>query len=165
MGMETARRPVEEPPGTSDDIDSALEGPSKGMETARRPVEEPPGTSDDIDSALEGPSKALNTNADENDKEPGRRGDMHEPPESLENAVERNPRRMQKQKWSPKEVAAVFRHFNAHIAKGKLATMIECRQCQAAEHPILAGRSLQNIRDFVRNQGTTRKKKALLQKR
>ncbi|KAI4789669.1 hypothetical protein KUCAC02_035106, partial [Chaenocephalus aceratus] len=57
-GMETARRPVEEPPGTSD-----------GMETARRPVEEPPGTSD-----------ALNTNADENDKEPGRRGDMHEPP-------------------------------------------------------------------------------------
>ncbi|KAK5879377.1 hypothetical protein CesoFtcFv8_024686 [Champsocephalus esox] len=84
MGMETARRPVEEPPGTSDDIDSALEGPSKGMETARRPVEEPPGTSDDIHSALEGPSKALNTNADENDKEPGRRGDMHEPPESLE---------------------------------------------------------------------------------
>ncbi|KAF3856684.1 hypothetical protein F7725_017407 [Dissostichus mawsoni] len=81
--------------------------------------------------------EALNTNADENDKEPGRRGDMHEPPESLENAVERNPRRMQKQKWSPKEVAAVLRHFNAHIAKGKLATMIECRQCKAAEHPIL----------------------------
>ncbi|KAK5892950.1 hypothetical protein CesoFtcFv8_013291 [Champsocephalus esox] len=88
MGMETARRPVEEPPGTSDDIDSALEGPSKGMETARRPVEEPPGTSDDIHSALEGPSKALNTNADENDKEPGRRGDMHEPPESLEKTRE-----------------------------------------------------------------------------
>ncbi|KAF3853272.1 hypothetical protein F7725_013960 [Dissostichus mawsoni] len=61
----------------------------------------------------------MNTNADENDKKPGRGGDMHEPPESLENAVERNPRRMQTQKWSPKEVAAVLRHFNAHIAKGK----------------------------------------------
>jgi len=72
---------------------------------------------------------------------------------------------MQKQKWSPKEVAAVLRHFNAHIAKGRLATMIACRQCKAAEHPILAGRSLQNIRDFVRNEGTAQKKKALLQKR
>lgn len=72
---------------------------------------------------------------------------------SLENA-----RRAQKRQWSPKEVAAVMRHFGGHIAKGKLATMIECKQCKTAEDPTLVGRSVQNIRDFVRNRGTKKKK-------
>ncbi|KAG8012124.1 Multiple C2 and transmembrane domain-containing protein 1, partial [Nibea albiflora] len=59
-----------------------------------------------------------------------------------------NARRKQKRQWSPKEVAAIMRHFKRHILKGKLATMIECQQCKKAEDPVLASRSVQNIRDF-----------------
>uniref|UniRef100_A0A1A8LY76 Uncharacterized protein n=2 Tax=Nothobranchius pienaari TaxID=704102 RepID=A0A1A8LY76_9TELE len=73
---------------------------------------------------------------------------------SLENAT-----RAKKNPWSPVEVAAVLRHFNEHIKKGKLATMIECQQCKKAEDPTLAGRSTQNIQDFVRNRGFTLEKK------
>ncbi|KAG8001735.1 hypothetical protein GBF38_010519, partial [Nibea albiflora] len=71
-----------------------------------------------------------------------------------------NARRKQKRQWSPKEVAAIMRHFKRHILKGKLATMIECQQCKKAEDPVLASRSVQNIRDFVRNRGVTLKKQS-----
>lgn len=73
---------------------------------------------------------------------------------SLESA-----KRAKKHLWSPMEVAAVMRHFGEHIKNGKLATMIECQQCKKAEDPALAGRSIQNIRDFVRNRGVTLKRK------
>lgn len=79
-----------------------------------------------------------------------------------ENSAEKNlddAKRKQKQAWSPTEIAAVQRHFRDHIARGKLATKIECQQCKNAEHPALATRTLQNIRDFVRNRGLTLKKK------
>lgn len=80
----------------------------------------------------------------------------------LENSDERdNARRKQKRIWSPTEIAAVLRHFRDHVARGKLASKIECQQCKTAEHPALANRSLQNIRDFVRNRGLTLKKKNL----
>lgn len=71
-----------------------------------------------------------------------------------------DPRRKQKQQWSPTEVAAVMRHFRDHIKKGKLATKIECQQCKTAEHPALTSRTVQNIRDFVRNRGVSLKKKS-----
>lgn len=67
--------------------------------------------------------------------------------------------KQKKHPWSPIEVAAVMRDFAEHIKKGKLATMIECQQCKKAEDPALAGRSIQNIRDFVRNRGVTLKRK------
>ncbi|XP_073716136.1 uncharacterized protein [Misgurnus anguillicaudatus] len=162
-GLKKARRTVEEPPGTSyDDFDSALEGSSKainqptskkdkkharrekceqpGLKKARRTVEEPPGTSyDDFDSALEGSSEVI-----------------------LENSAESgDARRIQKRVWSPTEISAVMRHFRNHIAKCKLATKIECLQCKNAEHPALDSRSVQNIRDFVRNRGLTLKRKQL----
>nr|XP_054599976.1 uncharacterized protein LOC129164327 isoform X2 [Nothobranchius furzeri] len=88
------------------------------------------------------------------DPEPDRNKTTNKQFVSLENA-----RRAKKNPWSPMEVAAVLRHFNEHIKKGKLATMIECQQCKKAEDPTLAGRSTQNIRDFVRNRGLTLKKK------
>ncbi|KAK0147497.1 hypothetical protein N1851_013030 [Merluccius polli] len=79
---------------------------------------------------------------------------------SLENlAKEDNPRRKQKRLWSSTEVAAIMRHFREHIAKGKLATLIQCQQCKTAEHPALADRSVQNLRDFVRNRGVMLKRK------
>ncbi|XP_046692025.1 uncharacterized protein LOC124376792 isoform X3 [Silurus meridionalis] len=139
---------------TETDIDSALEGPSEdctkdkknkkrnkheqpGVKKARQTVKKSLGTSDDIDSALEGSSQVI-----------------------LENSAERvDARRQQKRIWSPTEVSAVMRHFRHHIARGKLATKIECQQCKNAEHPALASRSVQNIRDFVRNRGLTLKKK------
>ncbi|XDV25644.1 hypothetical protein PO909_029528 [Leuciscus waleckii] len=71
-----------------------------------------------------------------------------------------NPRRGQKVCWSDAEVSAVMKHFKAHIMKGKLATLTECQQCKTAEDPVLARRSAQNIRDFVRNRGITLKRKA-----
>ena len=58
---------------------------------------------------------------------------------------EHDPRRKQKQRWSPAEVAAVMRHFKDSIKKGKLATKNQCQQCKAAEHPVLANRTVQNI--------------------
>lgn len=48
-----------------------------------------------------------------------------------------------------------MKHFKAHITNGRLATMGECQQCKDAEDPVLAGRTAQNIRDFVRNRGIT----------
>ncbi|XP_048830876.1 uncharacterized protein LOC125725220 isoform X8 [Brienomyrus brachyistius] len=63
--------------------------------------------------------------------------------------------------WSKQEVTAVLKHFKDHITKGKLATMAECQQCKSAEDPVLAGRTVQNIRDFVRNRGITLKRKTM----
>lgn len=70
-----------------------------------------------------------------------------------------DPRRKQKRPWSPKEIAAVMRHFQEHIANGKLATVVEIKQCRSGEHPTLASRPVQNIMDFVRNRGLIQKRK------
>ncbi|KAL6476254.1 hypothetical protein MHYP_G00147530 [Metynnis hypsauchen] len=67
----------------------------------------------------------------------------------------KNPRKKTRTLWSKQEVKAVMKHFKPHITKGKLATMAECQQCKDAEDPVLAGRTLQNIRDFVRNREIT----------
>ncbi len=64
-----------------------------------------------------------------------------------------------KRLWSPNEVNAVMKHFKAHISKGHLVTMAECKQCKAAEDPVLRERTVHNIRDFVRNRGLQLKKK------
>lgn len=58
-----------------------------------------------------------------------------------------------KRPWSKVEVSAVMKHFKIHIAKGHLASKLECEQCKRAEHPVLTDRTIQNIRDFVRNRG------------
>ncbi|XP_073667997.1 uncharacterized protein [Paramisgurnus dabryanus] len=65
-----------------------------------------------------------------------------------------------KRMWSKAEVAAVMRHFKVHIVKGNLATKSECLQCKSAEEPVLQNRSVQNIRDFVRNRGITAKRRS-----
>ncbi|KAF4082025.1 hypothetical protein AMELA_G00146880 [Ameiurus melas] len=91
------------------------------MKRARRPVEEPPGTSDDVDSALEGSSQGVNTNTGRTDKESSRREEC-EQPVILENSAERDDaRRKQKRIWSRTEIAAVLRHFQDHIARVRLA--------------------------------------------
>ncbi|XP_077089983.1 uncharacterized protein LOC143741597 isoform X2 [Siphateles boraxobius] len=68
-------------------------------------------------------------------------------------------RKKAKQIWAPTEIAAVMKHFQNHIARGKLVSKVQCQQCKTAEHPALASRSVQNIRDFVRNRGVSLKRK------
>ncbi|KAL4000114.1 MICAL-like protein 2 [Sarotherodon galilaeus] len=80
------------------------------------------------------------------------------PSEDKNAAQSHNSRRAPKNMWSKAEVAAVMRHFKDHINEGKLATKNECSHCKLVEDPVLAGRTVQNIRDFVRNRGLTAKR-------
>ncbi|XP_031170341.1 uncharacterized protein LOC116060748 [Sander lucioperca] len=73
---------------------------------------------------------------------------------------EHGSRRVAKKVWSKAEVAAVMRHFKDHISRGKLATKTECSHCKLVEDPVLAQRTVQNIRDFVRNRGITAKRQS-----
>lgn len=75
-------------------------------------------------------------------------------------ACEDQRRRVPKKVWSKAEVAAVLRHFKDHIQRGKLATKNECGHCKLVEGPVLAQRTVQNIRDFVRNRGITAKRQS-----
>ncbi|XP_075888849.1 uncharacterized protein LOC142892521 [Nelusetta ayraudi] len=58
--------------------------------------------------------------------------------------------------WTTKEVNAVMRHFSDHIKKGKLTSKRECEICKTSESA-LKERTIQNVRDFVRNKGLTQK--------
>ncbi|KAG1934665.1 hypothetical protein F2P79_019878 [Pimephales promelas] len=60
-------------------------------------------------------------------------------------------RKIVRRHWSPNEVNAVMKHFKNHISKGHLATSAECARCKTAESTVLRERTIQNIRDFVRN--------------
>ncbi|CAM4690287.1 unnamed protein product [Leuciscus chuanchicus] len=73
---------------------------------------------------------------------------------------EHGSRRVAKKVWSKAEVAAVMRHFKGHISRGKLATKTECSHCKLVEDPVLAQRTVQNIRDFVRNRGIAAKRQS-----
>ncbi|XP_078100325.1 uncharacterized protein LOC144513205 isoform X3 [Sander vitreus] len=77
---------------------------------------------------------------------------------------EHGSRRVAKKVWSKAEVAAVMRHFKDHISRGKLATKTECSHCKLVEDPALAQRTVQNIRDFVRNRGITAKRQSQKEK-
>ncbi|XP_017332097.1 uncharacterized protein LOC108270188 isoform X5 [Ictalurus punctatus] len=60
---------------------------------------------------------------------------------------------MKKVLWTREEKIAIMKHFKKHIYYGRLATIKECRRCQMMEQPVLNGRTIQKIRDFVRNAG------------
>ncbi|KAL3999238.1 PRA1 family protein 2 [Sarotherodon galilaeus] len=133
----------------SDDDDTALTMSACGTSEPVHAVADSTNTAqlqDTVDCADEGPltmPAASETAAPSEDK----------------NAAEsHNSRRAPKNMWSKAEVAAVMRHFKDHINKGKLATKNECSHCKLVEDPVLAGRTVQNIRDFVRNRGLTAKR-------
>ena len=71
-----------------------------------------------------------------------------------------NARNTAKKVWAKDEVAAVMRHFKLYIAKGHLATKSECQHCKLVEGKVLDGRTVQNVRDFVRNRGIARKRQS-----
>jgi len=65
----------------------------------------------------------------------------------------------QRRQWTKAEENAVLKHFKSHIFKGHLASKKEClvfKQCE----PALNNRTVQNIRDFVRNKGLTSKRQS-----
>lgn len=76
---------------------------------------------------------------------------------------ENETRRAPKTAWSKAEVNPVMPYFNDHISKGKLAAKTECIHCKMAEGSVLAQRTVQNIRDFVRNRGVTAKRQSQTQ--
>ncbi|XP_055080972.1 uncharacterized protein LOC129456606 [Periophthalmus magnuspinnatus] len=163
-GMSIIRQPVEKPPCTS------LSSEDKERP---RPHVEPPGMSllpQVIDANQTDTSQAVIKNANGKAKDPRRKAKVMKQSSKCHKTVPglseklslENARRVQKRQWSPKEVEAMMRHFEEHIRKGKLATMIECEQCKTTEHPTLTDRSLQNISDFVRNRGITLKRKGLV---
>ncbi|XP_041938736.1 uncharacterized protein LOC121700097 isoform X7 [Alosa sapidissima] len=62
-------------------------------------------------------------------------------------------RRCTKRPWSEEEIQAVMKHLRPFVENGVTATSGQCLECKEKEHPILETRSIQNIRDFVRNRG------------
>nr|XP_055041257.1 uncharacterized protein LOC129428912 isoform X2 [Misgurnus anguillicaudatus]XP_055041258.1 uncharacterized protein LOC129428912 isoform X2 [Misgurnus anguillicaudatus] len=80
------------------------------------------------------------------------------PPNDPVSSTEAKSRRIVKRPWTTNEVNAVMKHFKVQISKGHLATKAECEQCKTAEDPVLRERTVQNIRDFVRNRGLMLKK-------
>ena len=64
-------------------------------------------------------------------------------------------RRCVKRPWSETETKAVMKHMKPYILNGLLVTSAQCAFCK--EHPALEGRTIQNIRDFVRNNGLKKK--------
>ncbi|XP_039530556.1 E3 SUMO-protein ligase ZBED1-like [Pimephales promelas] len=79
--------------------------------------------------------------------------DTSDGPNTARNVSENNvsSRGKPKSAWTKVEVNAVMRHFRSHISEGHLASMREFEVCKRCEHPVLQNRTVQNIRDFVRN--------------
>ncbi|XP_033970389.1 uncharacterized protein LOC117469991 isoform X2 [Trematomus bernacchii] len=71
-----------------------------------------------------------------------------------------NARNIVKKVWAKDEVAAVMRHFKLYIDKGHRATKSECQHCKLVEGKVLDERTVQNVRDFVRNRGIARKRQS-----
>ncbi|XP_059907777.1 uncharacterized protein LOC132457539 isoform X2 [Gadus macrocephalus] len=68
------------------------------------------------------------------------------------------PKAKTRRQWTKAEENAVMRHFKSHVIKGNLASKQECSLCKECE-PALKKRTIQNIRDFVRNKGLTFKRR------
>ncbi|XP_062407338.1 uncharacterized protein LOC134098323 isoform X2 [Sardina pilchardus] len=69
-------------------------------------------------------------------------------------------RRCVKRPWSEEEIQAVMKHMRPFIENGVTVTSEQCLKCKEKEHPVLETRSIQNLRDFVRNRGLTFKRRS-----
>ncbi|XP_041953098.1 uncharacterized protein LOC121712978 isoform X4 [Alosa sapidissima] len=74
-------------------------------------------------------------------------------PDSITQGFCVSSRRCTKRPWSEEEIQAVMKHLRPFVENGVTATSGQCLECKEKEHPILETRSIQNIRDFVRNRG------------
>ncbi|XP_024119917.1 uncharacterized protein LOC112141094 isoform X9 [Oryzias melastigma] len=151
---------VEEANAVVEEANAAVEEANAAVEEANAAVEE----GEVVEENLSNPEAAQSKNKDEDKELKALKWKRRKPDgkkQKKQSAAEKEEKRMRQTKrpWSKEEVNAVMRHFKDHIMKGKLASMIECGQCKKAEHPVLDNRTLQNIRDFVRNRGVTMKNK------
>ncbi|XP_057187527.1 uncharacterized protein LOC130552880 isoform X2 [Triplophysa rosa] len=105
-----------------------------------------------------GIKRRMESTQDEAETSNGNKRRMESTQDEAESSNEPKLRRIVRP-WRPNEVNAVMKHFKGHILKGHLATKAECEQCKNAQDPVLRDRTLQNIRDFVRNRGLMLKKK------
>ncbi|XP_066531427.1 uncharacterized protein [Hoplias malabaricus] len=62
-------------------------------------------------------------------------------------------KKVNRKPWTTAERAAIMKHFKKQIYYGNPASRSECRRCQLLEQPVLNNRSIQMMRDFVRNAG------------
>ncbi|TRY56588.1 hypothetical protein DNTS_008415 [Danionella cerebrum] len=67
-------------------------------------------------------------------------------------------RRCVKRPWSEEEIHAVMKHMRPFIENGVTVTNGQCLNCKEKEPHVLEKRTIQNIRDFVRNRGLAFKK-------
>ncbi|CAI5690129.1 unnamed protein product [Oreochromis niloticus] len=79
-------------------------------------------------------------------------------PDSVTKGLRVSSRRCVKRPWSEEEIGAVMKHMKPFIENGITVTNQQCLKCKEKEQPILETRSIQNIRDFVRNRGLAFKK-------
>ncbi|XP_026011848.1 uncharacterized protein LOC113014492 isoform X5 [Astatotilapia calliptera] len=79
-------------------------------------------------------------------------------PDSVTKGLCVSSRRCVKRPWSEEEIGAVMKHMKPFIENGITVTNQQCLKCKEKEQPILETRSIQNIRDFVRNRGLAFKK-------
>ncbi|XP_067272563.1 uncharacterized protein [Pseudorasbora parva] len=79
-------------------------------------------------------------------------------PDSVTQGFHASSRRCVKRPWSEEETKAVMKHMRPFIENGVTVTSEQCLKCKEKEQPILETRSIQNIRDFVRNRGVAFKR-------
>ncbi|XP_062407337.1 uncharacterized protein LOC134098323 isoform X1 [Sardina pilchardus] len=81
-------------------------------------------------------------------------------PDSVTQGFRVSSRRCVKRPWSEEEIQAVMKHMRPFIENGVTVTSEQCLKCKEKEHPVLETRSIQNLRDFVRNRGLTFKRRS-----
>ncbi|ROI46639.1 N-lysine methyltransferase KMT5A [Anabarilius grahami] len=81
-------------------------------------------------------------------------------PDSVTQGFRVSSRRCVKRPWSEEEIQAVMKHMRPFIENSVTVTNEQCLKCKEKEQPILEARSIQNIRDFVRNRGLAFKRRS-----
>ncbi|KAI7806122.1 hypothetical protein IRJ41_000533 [Triplophysa rosa] len=113
---------------------------------------------DDSDEDTSGTRPQHITSGNAGKKTGGEPGGASSSSKNAELERQKTKRTYVKRPWAPSEIKSAMKFFGEHIKKGKLATLPECEACKKAEHPVLDSRTIQNIRDYVRNKGIAHKR-------
>ncbi|KAK3537720.1 hypothetical protein QTP70_017893 [Hemibagrus guttatus] len=134
---------------TSEDNESTSKDNESTSKDKASTSEENESTSKDNEST----SKEQDTQATTEDPKAKK---PRKPQEQAEQQLKTVKKRIQ---WTREERIAIMKHFKKQIYHGRLATVMEARRCRMLEQPVLDGRTIQKIRDFVRNSGISFKRK------
>ncbi|KAL6477443.1 hypothetical protein MHYP_G00132780 [Metynnis hypsauchen] len=92
---------------------------------------------------------------EEGDTDSANKAVKAESPVQVEKNLDEPRRTSIKKPWTIAERAAVMKHFKHYIYLGKLPSVPDCQRCLMLEQPVLSRRTTRNIKDFVRNAGTS----------